>query len=154
MRDEHISTANYAAVIADLRAKRDEIDRVIAALEGMILNRQVVLTAKRSEVPATVTSFEPKLPNGSGNNGIGEACARIVIESGGELTTRQVADRLIASGFQLDDRKNPINNVWSALSNRTKVAGDIEKVGKNWRPSARPYKGHQEAAHLNGAPQH
>ena len=35
MQNEQISTANYAAVIADLRAKRDELDRTIRMLEAM-----------------------------------------------------------------------------------------------------------------------
>ncbi|CCB64455.1 conserved protein of unknown function [Hyphomicrobium sp. MC1] len=35
MGTESISTANYAAVIADLRAKRDELDRTINMLEAM-----------------------------------------------------------------------------------------------------------------------
>jgi hypothetical protein len=167
MRDEHVSTTNvittvttadYAAVIADLRAKRDEISRTIAMLEAMSQmpsdNRGPASEAHRPiSPPPTYRPAEPKAPqpNASGNNGIGDACARIVLAQDGELTTRQVMEQLIASGFELDDRKNPANNVWSALSHRVKVAGDIEKVGKNWR-AVRPSKGAQETVTpMNGA---
>ena len=151
MRDEHISTANYAAVIADLRAKRDEIERTIAILEAMAGVAPVV--GRRAHPPAeAVAPVASRTATVSLNNGIGEACARIVRENAGAaLSTREVTDRLIASGFRIN-AENPINNVWSALNHRVKVTGDIEQVDKRWRYVGGAEKAATpEGARMNGA---
>jgi hypothetical protein len=58
----------------------------------------------------------------------------------GPLSTRQVTDLLLGSGFRLET-KNPTNNVHSALNHRSKVSGDVERVGSNWRYIGESEKG-------------
>jgi hypothetical protein len=142
MRNDQISTANYAAVIADLRVKRDELDRTIRMLETMaqLGTPPVVQSAPAAvsvpERASTVSVQRPWLPRPQAgrSNGIGEECTKILREnaSKGPLSTRQVTDLLLGSGFKLE-AKTPANNVHSALNHRSKVSGDVERVGSNWR---------------------
>jgi hypothetical protein len=142
MSTETISTANYAAVIADLRAKRAELDRTISMLEAMAnlprSSQSVMLTHTRtSDVlsgPIIGISTSDHVVSGTGgNNGIGEAVANILKANPGRaLSTREVTDLLLQSGFP-QQTENPINNVWSALSHRSKVKKDVIREGKNWR---------------------
>ncbi|ADJ25009.1 hypothetical protein Hden_3214 [Hyphomicrobium denitrificans ATCC 51888] len=152
MGSESISTASSAAVLADLRARRDELDRIIKGLEGIYGPVSVPTPPahlKQNTAPPTVASREiaktaplapaliattPQARTATGNNGIGEACAKIVERHANKqgLSTRQVTDLLLESGFVLNT-KNPTANVWSALDHRCKISGDVEKVGRNWR---------------------
>lgn len=138
MRNEKLSTANYTAVIADLRSKRDELDRVIETLEAM---SQVNVRLSPSDAPIASSddssSPKPKFVyvnhDAARSSGIGERCAHILRERIGQsLSTRQVTDLLIASGFELKS-ENPTNNVWSALSHRAKTVGDVQRIGKVWQ---------------------
>jgi hypothetical protein len=137
MATDSLSTANYLAVINDLRAKRDELDRTIAMLETMA---NVGSSSQTSELSPPRASSTPRLEfrpttAGTNNNGIGESCANILREHGQHrpLTTRQVTDLLVQSGFEFKTA-NPVNNVWSALANRSKTKRDVEKVGTGcWR---------------------
>jgi hypothetical protein len=92
MRDEHISTEHYAAVIADLRAKRDELDRTIANLEAM----QAMPKRKLADCVAPhVSAFKIREPRpqpepsriapNKGGTGIGDAVMRVLREAQVEL---------------------------------------------------------------------
>lgn len=168
MPSESISTANYLAVIEDLCAKRAELDRTIAmlrALAGIVdTSASATVAAPRDSVPKPDTVVvvapvvQPKtIHNASGNTGIGDACARILRDhdAAGPLSTRQVLDLLVRSGFELN-ATNPINNVWSALDNRTKAKKDIRKIGRNWRyvGSEKPISTETVAAIPNGLAPH
>lgn len=134
MTDSHVSTANYAAVIADLRAKRDELNRTIAMLEAMAnLNS----SPARAEAPKAHDPVPSSLPQGLGqgqkgaNTGIGEACAQILREHGDSMSTREVTTALAEQGFSLT-MANPTNNVWSALSHRSRTKGDVARDNGRW----------------------
>lgn len=154
MRNDQISTASYTAVIADLRAKREELDRTIRMLEAM---SQLEPTQITQEPLAKLERATPVIRQQSTvrrtarvirSSGIGEECVRILKESalnGDELSTRQVTDLLLESGFKLK-AANPINNVHSALNHRSKVSRDVERVGRNWRYIGEPEKGASEIA--------
>ena len=139
MPSESSSTANYEAVIADLRAKREELDRTIATLELMAGTRRASPALPPTSQDATkMPPIQPRLrvsppaaalPSGQG---IGEAVAAILRRERAELTTRAVTDLLIQSGFKINT-KNPFNNVWSALRHRAKVTKDIQQHEKVWR---------------------
>lgn len=123
MPSESLSTANYAAVIKDLRAKRDELNRTIAMLEAM-----ANIPATQAQAPAV-----QRQPAIATNTGIGDACAKILEHARGTMTTNEVFAALTANGFEFNTQ-NPVNNVWSALNHRTKVAGDVRKAGRGrWR---------------------
>jgi hypothetical protein len=148
MGSDQVSTANYAAVIDDLRAKREELDRTISLLEAMSKvaapqssNQEI---KKKIEEPAqseTETGDQSLLEPGtiSRSHGIGERCAAILRDQGAgkSLSTREVTDALFATGFNIS-AKNPTNNVWSALNHRSKVVGDVRREGNNWAYVRRP----------------
>lgn len=123
MSHANLST-DYATVIADLRAKRDELDRTISMLETM-----AALSAPSQQ---RATSRTPSPQDEAAGSGIGDACVQILKQSNESLTTREVTERLLASGFPLQ-APAPEKNVWSALDNRAKGKSDVEKVGKHWR---------------------
>jgi hypothetical protein len=150
MPSDSLSTANYAAVIKDLRAKRDELDRTIKMLEAMAS----IPANQPQEAPASRPPRE-RMPATTANTGIGDACARILEKAGGmPLSTREVYATLIKEGFEFNS-DNPVNNVFSALSHRTK-AGDIEKAGRGrWRYSAPIEKqATHQSPHQNGLAAH
>ncbi|AGK57302.1 hypothetical protein HYPDE_28113 [Hyphomicrobium denitrificans 1NES1] len=141
MSTDSMSTANYAAVIADLRAKRDELERTISMLEAMAQLAPSGTAAVSQPVrPVFVMDATADAPLGhfvsppaTGNTGIGDAVARILKDNQGRaLSTREVTDLLLRSGFP-QTTENPVNNVWSALSHRMKTKGDVAREGKNWR---------------------
>ncbi len=154
---DSVSTANYDAVIADLTAKRDEFDRTISMLKA--LSPQERAASERPIQPAANVENERKEPissNTGTNNGIGDACARILHTHAGEgLSTRQVTDLLLKSGFPIHS-KTPMNNVWGALDHRSKTAKDIEKVGRQWRRVSKgnAKDGASRNAQMNGPSSH
>jgi hypothetical protein len=156
MPGESLSTANYAAVINDLRAKRDDIDRTIAMLEARVLEIDPLARATARPVSSQqplVAARQRTRPMPHGATGIGEACAKVLKDhEGSTLTTREVFDLVQQSGFVVNTA-NPMNNVWSALKHRTKSARDVQRVGKNWRYALRrekPASAPTEVAHVNG----
>lgn len=156
MPRESLSTANYAAVIKDLRAQRDEIDRTIAMLE----KRARDIESGRSEPTLLVREDHPQRSppkhrsrTVNGATGMGDACARFLEENEGKLfSTRDVLEALEERGFSFST-VNPMNNVWAALSHRWKSVGDVERRGKNWR-FRREKAASPEPAQINGAEQH
>jgi hypothetical protein len=126
MPSESLSTANYAAVIKDLRAKRDDLDRTIKMLEVM-----AGIPANQPQEVAPPVIKRERLTTAS--MGLGDACARVLeMARGMALNTREVYAALMKDGFEFSS-DNPINNVFSALNHRTK-AGDVEKAGRGrWR---------------------
>lgn len=149
MTRESLSTANYAAVIKDLRSKRDEIDRAIATLEAMAPESEV---EKPNPVPSspqhdTIPAVIRKV---HGATGIGDACASFLEANTNRLfSTREVLDALVDQGFSFAT-VNPMNNVWAALGHRWKSVGDVERRGKKWR-HRREKAPISEPAHMNGA---
>ncbi len=156
MTDSHVSTANYSAVIADLRIKRAELDRTIAMLEAMANLGTVVQSEPKAPMPVREVVRFPiaaaievvPAPSG-GNTGIGEACVQILMDVGSALSTREITDMLGKTGFPLT-MANPSNNVWSALNHRAKIRGDVVREGRNWR-YFRGQEKSPETPVLNGA---
>src|SRR5436190_23430785 len=93
------STAYYAAVIKDLRAKRDELDRLIVGLEKMISRTS----------PASMSPYAPPAASPS-PTGIGEACVHVLRRATAPMTTREVMEGVLADGFQINS-DNPVNNI-------------------------------------------
>ena len=159
MSEAHLSTANYSAVIADLRAKRDELDRAIellekvAAIQVSLARDAGSVPVRRFRLPSPTVSrpSEPPAQSSKGNTpipapspkamptpsvGIGEVCVKVLREAGKPLSTREVTDAVLATGFQINTA-NPVNNVWSALSHRMKATRpDISRNGRDWVYSA------------------
>ena len=138
MPNDPISPAHTAAIIKDLRAKRDELDRAIAVLEAMY---PAPAAEAAAEQPATAAAERmtpsplaaPKPVFNWGSAGIGDACVMVLkAYEGRTLATREVKDILLREGFDLKS-SNPLNSVWNALDNRCKVKRDIHKTEGGWR---------------------
>lgn len=168
MPSESLSTANYTAVINDLREKRAEIDRrgaeidrAIALLETMVCGEAADIGPLRAPLVQEDQSVPGDAPDDdkaaspllAANIGLGEACLHVLRETKGSLSTREVTTTLEQSGYQFGT-KNPVNNVWSSLNYRAKQARDVVRIGKLWRYAPRGEKDPRSDAEMNGVGQH
>jgi hypothetical protein len=155
MPSESLSTANYAAVIRDLRAKRDELDRAIAFLEsvsGLAAVAPVSPTTQQSAVPEqTAAMARPELAGLSQ----ADACIWLLRKTGFPMTTRQIAEGLADAGYKTN-ATDPINNVSACLHHRSKGKADVVRDGKVWRlaEDKEPRLPSKAPTSLNGAEHH
>ena len=148
MPTESLSTADYAAVINDLRAKCAEIQRTIAFLEAL----SGVRAAPAPSVPQEQQRPSVTVAASPGLAGLGQAdaCVWLLRKTGKPMTTREIADGLAAAGFKTLSTE-PVNNVSAAMHHRSKRKGDVARDGKHWRlVTGKPANG-EAMATLNGA---
>lgn len=133
MGSDSLSTANYAAVVADLRAKRDEIDRTIAFLEA--LGGVSKLVAKVEDKVAVA----PRPPTNQAAHetpiqqlAMGDASIAVLRAMSRPLTSREIMESLQRRGYDFKNAANPVNNVNSALAHRAKVRGDVARHGTRY----------------------
>ena len=129
----------YAAVIADLKKRRDDLDAMIRNLEAL-----------SGGGPASVASADPIGPQqpevGVGANGspylgmsIVDAAKAVLQKQRSMMTPADITDAIQAGGVMLSG-DNPGNTVGSVLNRRSKKVGDIvsPKRGywglKEWYP--------------------
>jgi hypothetical protein len=122
MSNDALSTANYAAVINDLLAKREEIDRTIALL------RALGKASVPDEAPAPTRKL--KLPPELVGVETGEASACMLRERAVPMTNREIVDELTALGYK---KAKKTDNVNSALRYRADHEKDVVREGKYWR---------------------
>jgi hypothetical protein len=126
----------YAVVLADLRAKRDQLDQAIQAIESV-----------RSGVTGpgpTVVNFaggeDP--PDGGDYLGmsIAEATKKLLQRRRKQMNNTEVLAALKSGGMVLGSA-DPLNTVGAVLTRRSKDVGDIVKVDrgtwglKEWYPN-------------------
>ena len=133
------SQIEYNAVLTDLRAKRDNLDGAIAALEAA-LGLQVSMAA-------------PGAPGGSSTNTdlgpgaflgmtIVEAVAKLLVARRRALRTEEIVTELRNGGIAFSS-ESPINTVGSVLNRDFKNGGEIVSVGRGtwglaeWHPRLR-----------------
>jgi hypothetical protein len=139
----------YDAVLADLKAKRDQIDQAIAAIESI-----------RAGGPAPARDSAPA--NGSQNNGgVGgpggllglsmvDAAKKVLAARRQPLKSADILEAFRAGGLPLTS-KEPLNVVGSVLTRRFNDVGDVVRVSrgtwglKEWYPN-RSFKREKEAA--------
>lgn len=123
----------YEAVLADLRAKRDQLDQAIAAIE-----------ATRSGGGAPVAgSLQGNAPvDGPGaflGMSITDAAKKLLAARRQPLKNPDIAAAFKAGGLHLRS-KDPVNTVGAVLTRRSQEVGDIVKIGrgtwglKEWYP--------------------
>lgn len=122
--DAQPTASVYAAVIEDLRAKRDKIDQIIADL--------VELEAKSTNVPTKSATPLPKVKPPKEVAGMlpGDACVWLLREKGVPMTNREISDGLSAIGYK---KIKATDNVNSALRHRQANKHDVVRDGKTWR---------------------
>jgi hypothetical protein len=126
----------YAVVLADLRAKRDQIDQAIQAIENV-----------RSGV-ASVKGNSPAAPENAPNDAgaflgmsIADAAKKLLSTRKQAMGNADIAAALKQGGVVMSANTDPQNMVGSILTRRFEKVGDIVRVGrgiwglKEWYPN-------------------
>lgn len=138
MSDESHGFDPYDAVLADLRAKRDQIDQAIAAIEG-IRGGASAQAGSTSSVSASATKIPADGPGAFLGMTIPEAAKKLLASKRQPLRNPDIAAAFKAGGLVLNS-VDPVNTIGSVLTRRANEAGDIVKVGrgtwglKEWYP--------------------
>lgn len=126
MSDESIVDP-YALVLADLRAKRDQIDTAIAAIEGL---QGGAATLKPVVHPTAPVDAAPAAPAGAFlGMSIPDATKKLLARERRAMTNPEIWDKLKAGGLHLNSL-DPVNTVGSVISRRFDKVGDIVRVGR------------------------
>lgn len=145
MSAENQLESPYAAVLADLRAKRDEIDKTIKFLEGMS-GVKIAAGAGHSAAVASAHAIggtqgdDASLDEGAFHGmSIVDATKKLLSIRKRKMGNPEIARELAAGGLVMNSA-DPVNTVGSVLTRRFNQVGDIVKVArgtwglKEWYP--------------------
>ena len=141
----------YAVVLADLRAKRDQIDQAIQAIESVRGN------APMTKPNSGVQGVSDGPPNEAGaylGMSIAAAARKLLASQKRAMGTSDILVALTAGGLALTSA-DPINTVSAVLGRRFDRVGDIVRVErgiwglKEWYPN-RSFKREYAANKLEG----
>lgn len=127
----------YEAVLADLRAKRDQIEQAIQTIEN--LRNGLGMTSG----PAPGVASQNVAADGPGaflGMTIPEAAKALLASRRRPLNNPEIAAALKAGGLHLNS-KEPVNTIGSVLTRRFNDVGDVVKIGRGtwglaeWYPS-------------------
>lgn len=127
-------TDPYAAVLADLQAKRDQIDQTIALLTSLRGGAQPPISyaaAGESGITETAGMFL--------GMSIADAAKKLLAQRKRTMGNVEIAREIQAGGLVLSG-KDPVNVVGSVMTRRFNDVGDVVKVGrgiwglKEWYP--------------------
>ena len=117
----------YAVVLADLRAKRDQIDQAIQALESLRGN-----AAPTTSKPATVRHTPADDADGPGaflGMTIVDAAKKLLASRRRTLSNAEILAAFKSGGLAMSSA-DPLNTVGSVLTHRFNQVGDIVKMGR------------------------
>lgn len=127
MSTESQAVDHYAAVLADLRAKRDQIDQAIQVIEAL-----------RGGAPAP-TAQKASAPIGAGDDvdgpgaflgmTIADAAKKLLASRRRTMSNAEITAAFKQGGLALTSA-DPINTVGSVLTRRFNQVGDIVKMGR------------------------
>ncbi|HET9839314.1 MAG TPA: hypothetical protein VFR84_13865 [Candidatus Angelobacter sp.] len=117
---------NYQAVLADLEAKRVELDSAIAAIK--VLLRQTGLMAATAPVLPRISSLSEVPPNAFAGLSISRSVRRLLEMMQRRLSVAEILRGLEAGGL----KRNKYRNVYSILRGREAYQADIIKVDRKW----------------------
>ena len=122
----------YAIVLADLKAKRDQIDQAIQAIESV--------RSGGASPPTNASSVDAPTREGAFlGMSISEATKALLQSRRKQLNNTEILAALKAGGMVLNSA-DPLNTVGAVLTRRAKETGDLVKVGrgiwglKEWYP--------------------
>jgi hypothetical protein len=117
---------NYAAVVADLEAKRAELDSAIAAMK-ILMQQTGSLAAVTPPVPR-ISSLDEVPPDAFVGLSISNAVRRLLEMMQRRLSMREILEGLRAGGL----KANKYRNVYSIIRGREAYQADIIKVNRQW----------------------
>jgi len=136
MPDESGIPNSYEVVLADLYAKRDQLNQAIAALEG--------LTGKLPSATGASASGVPREEASSGHDLLGmsivDAAKKLLAAKRKPLRNPDLAALFKEGGLVLNSRE-PANTIGSVLTRRFMEVGDVVRVDrgtwglKEWYPN-------------------
>jgi len=153
MSEETSGIDPYEAVLADLHAKRDQIDQAIAAIESL---RSGTPAGGQRTKPATApngtkgsTAADTSGPGALLGMSISDAAKHLLAAKRTTLKNNDLATMFKAGGLHLNS-KDWVNTIGAVLTRRANDVGDIVKVDrgtwglKEWYPN-RSFKKEKEA---------
>jgi hypothetical protein len=126
----------YDVVLADLRAKRDQLDKAIEAIEAL-------RAGKPSAVAASPAGSAPSAVDGPGaflGMTITDAAKALLAARRKPLNNVEIVAAFKSGGLHMNSA-DPVNTVGSVLTRRFNQIGDIVRVGrgtwglKEWYPN-------------------
>jgi DNA-directed RNA polymerase delta subunit len=113
----------YDAVLADLRAKRDQIDQAIQAIEALrggapVAGTKAALGSNPTEGPGAFLGMT-----------IPDAARKLLGSRRQQLSTADIFAAFKAGGLHMTSA-DPINTIGSVLTRRFNTVGDIVRVGR------------------------
>ena len=144
MSDETRGIDPYDAVLSDLRAKRNQIDQAIAAIESLRSGR--IVTPENGASPPANGNQNPSADariDGPGDllgMSIADAAKKLLANKRTTLKNPEIATLFKAGGLMLNS-KDWTNTIGAVLTRRSNEVGDIVKIGrgtwglKEWYPN-------------------
>lgn len=126
----------YESVLADLRAKRDQIDHAIQTLEAL---RGAPVAPRAESAPVHVGPSDHG-PGAYLGLSIPEAAKKLLQREKRALTNSEIASSLRAGGLVMTSA-DPVNTVGSVMTRRFHQIGDVVRVDrgtwglKEWYPN-------------------
>lgn len=126
---------DYGAVLADLRSKREKIDRAILALEALTGIEGIAVFS----LPAQSSASQPSEGDDFLGMTIPEAAIKLLRRRRKQMTNSEILAGLQAGGMAMTSA-DPLNTVGAVITRRSKDVGDIVKLGrgvwglKEWHP--------------------
>lgn len=154
MSEETSGIDPYEAVLTDLRAKRDQIDQAIAAIQS--LRSGAPIGGPRSMSHMAGDGDKPSFGNDTNGPGallgmsIADAAKKLLANKRTTLKNNDLATLFKAGGLHLNS-KDWVNTIGAVLTRRANDVGDIVKVDrgtwglKEWYPG-RSFKREKEEA--------
>ena len=113
----------YALVLADLRAKREQIESAIAAIEALRGGAGVGVP------PAAKTATAAMGPGAFLGMSIPDAARKLLAHERRQMNNSEIWEKLRAGGLHLNSAE-PVNTIGSVLGRRFDKVGDVVRVGR------------------------
>lgn len=126
-----IEKIDYTAVLADLEARRDTLEQIIAGIKRMLEthNREPLLTS--GSLPL---EHDSQGSDAFGGMGIAEAAKKHLRTINKPQTTIQIANALERNGFK-HESTNFAKNVYTSLYRDIRESGDVVRRNRKWSMS-------------------
>lgn len=139
MSENSTTSDPYEIVLADLRAKRAQIDAAIAAIEATRSGVAVAGGASSGGPSGGMPEAPAEGPGAFLGMSISEAAKKLLATRRQPLRNPDIAAALMAGGLHMNSA-DPVNTIGSVLTRRAETHGDIVRVGrgtwglKEWYP--------------------